>query len=187
MELKKYFEIIHLAEKLKNTTRHCVTSAGRTESVAEHSWRAALMAYFLKDEFPKADINKVILMCIFHDMGEAFTGDIPTFEKNKNDEKKENEILYDWINSLPRNYSQELKELFDEMNEQQTVEAKIYKAIDKTEAVIQHNESPISSWLELEYELQKNYGKENCEFSEYMKNFRSQILDDTNKKIQEGK
>ena len=69
----------------------------------------------------------------------------------------------------------------------QTVEAKIYKAIDKTEAVIQHNESPISSWLELEYELQKNYGKENCEFSEYMKNFRSQILDDTNKKIQEGK
>ena len=187
MELKKYFEIIHLAENLKNTTRHCVTSAGRTESVAEHSWRAALMAYFLKDEFPKADINKVILMCIFHDMGEAFTGDIPTFEKNKNDEKNENEILYDWINSLPRNYSQELKELFDEMNEQQTVEAKIYKAIDKTEAVIQHNESPISSWLELEYELQKNYGKENCEFSEYMKNFRSQILDDTNKKIQEGK
>lgn len=187
MELKKYFEIIHLAENLKNTTRHCVTSTGRTESVAEHSWRAALMAYFLKDEFPQADINKVILMCIFHDMGEAFTGDIPTFEKNKNDEKNENEILYDWINSLPRNYSQELKELFDEMNEQQTVESKIYKAIDKTEAVIQHNESPISSWLELEYELQKNYGKENCEFSEYMKNFRSQILDDTNKKIQEGK
>ena len=187
MELKKYFEIIHLAENIKNTTRHCVTSTGRKESVAEHSWRAALMAYFLKDEFPQADINKVIMMCIFHDMGEAFTGDIPTFEKNKNDEKNENKILYEWINSLPTNYSQELKELFDEMNEQQTVEAKIYKAIDKTEAVIQHNDSPISSWLELEYELQKNYGKENCEFSEYMKNFRSQILDDTNKKIQEGK
>ncbi len=37
------------------------------------------MAYFVQDEFPEADIDKVIQMCIFHDMGEAITGDIPAF------------------------------------------------------------------------------------------------------------
>ena len=30
-----------------------------------------MMAYFMQDEFPEADIDKVIKMCIFHDMGEA--------------------------------------------------------------------------------------------------------------------
>ncbi|MFR6394667.1 MAG: HD domain-containing protein [Oscillospiraceae bacterium] len=35
--------ILHTAEKLKDTTRHCCTSGGRRESVAEHSWRLALM------------------------------------------------------------------------------------------------------------------------------------------------
>ena len=41
------------------------------------------MAYFMKDEFPEANMDKVIRMCIIHDLGEAFTGDIPTFEKQK--------------------------------------------------------------------------------------------------------
>lgn len=38
---------LHVAEKLKDTPRHCYTSGGRRESVAEHSWRVALMAFFL--------------------------------------------------------------------------------------------------------------------------------------------
>ena len=33
----------------------------------------------VQDEFLEADIDKVIQMCIFHDMGEAITGDIPAF------------------------------------------------------------------------------------------------------------
>ena len=79
MEPRQLLNILQTAEILKNTTRHCYTSGGRHESVAEHSWMAALMAYFLKDEFPEADMNNVITMCLIHDLGEAFTGDIPTF------------------------------------------------------------------------------------------------------------
>ena len=43
--------LLHTAEKLKDTTRHCDTSGGRRESVAEHSWRLTLMAFFLRSEF----------------------------------------------------------------------------------------------------------------------------------------
>ena len=92
MEVKKYLDLIHLAENLKNSTRHCQTSSGRDESVAEHCWRISLMAYFLKDEFPDADIDKVIKMCIIHDLGEAFTGDIPTFDKTSANEQSEEEL-----------------------------------------------------------------------------------------------
>lgn len=97
MNLEKYFEIMHLTEKLKNNTRHSWLSSGRRESVAEHCYRLTLMAYFMKDEFKDADIDKVIRMCMFHDIGEAFTGDIPTFEKKEKDSLKEEKIVENWI------------------------------------------------------------------------------------------
>ena len=85
MEPRKLLEIMSVAERLKDAARHCDTSGGRRESVAEHSWRTALMAYFVSDEFPGADLEKLLKMCLIHDLGEAFTGDIPTFEKTEAD------------------------------------------------------------------------------------------------------
>ena len=85
MKPEKLLEALHTAEKLKDTTRHCYTSKGRHESVAEHSWRIALMAFWLRDEFPQADMDKVIRMCLIHDLGECFTGDIPAFDKTAAD------------------------------------------------------------------------------------------------------
>ena len=71
MTPRQLLDILRVAERLKDTTRHCYTSGGRHESVAEHSWRIALMAYFLRDEFPEADMNKLIRMCLIHDLGEV--------------------------------------------------------------------------------------------------------------------
>ena len=96
MEAAALLQALHTAERLKDATRHCYTSGGRHESVAEHSWRISLMAYWVSDEFPEADMNKVIRMCLIHDLGEAFTGDIPTFLKTSSDEKREDKLLADW-------------------------------------------------------------------------------------------
>ena len=71
MDVGAYLDVMHLAERLKDTLRHCYTSGGRRESVAEHSWRIALMAMFLQDEFPEADMHKVMEMCLIHDLGGA--------------------------------------------------------------------------------------------------------------------
>ena len=79
MEARALLDALHVAERLKDETRHCYTAGGRHESVAEHSWRIALMAFWMKDEFPDVDIDKVIRMCLIHDLGECFIGDIPTF------------------------------------------------------------------------------------------------------------
>ena len=126
MDINRYMELLDRAEKLKNNTRHSWTSSGRHESIAEHSWRLAFMAYFMKDEFPDVDINKVILMCMMHDFGEAFTGDIPAFDKTSDDENTEENVIKEWIDSLPEPYRAELAELFAEMKERKTTEAKLY-------------------------------------------------------------
>lgn len=69
------------------------------------------------------------------------------------------------------------------MKELQTKEAKTYKALDKLEAVISHNESDLSTWLPLEYDLQLTYGKENIQFSEYLKALSERIDEWTKNKI----
>ena len=185
MEARKLIEALTVAERLKDTTRHCYTSGGRPESVGEHSWMMTLMAFFMRDEFPGVDMDKVIRMCIIHDLGECFTGDIPTFDKTAAHEEKEENLLNAWVASLPEPYATEMAELYREMDARQTTEAKIYKAIDNMEAVIQHNFSDLSTWIPREYELNKTYGNDKVAFSEYLTGLRREIREDTLKKLGE--
>ena len=188
MEPKKLLEILSVAEKLKCNTRHCYTSSGRKESVAEHSWRLGLMAMLIagEAEFQDADMNKVIQMCLIHDLGEAFTGDIPAFAKVESDSQKEEEIYENWVAGFPEPQRTQFQELLKEMEALETREAKIYKALDKLEAVIQHDESDIATWIPLEYDLQLEYGKEQVKFSTYFKNLKSVIDEWTKNKIAEA-
>ena len=187
MQPTELLRIMSVAEKLKCNTRHCYTSSGRHESVAEHSWRLGLFAMLVANEFPEADMDKVIRMCLIHDLGEAFTGDIPSFEKTKNDEEKEENVLDEWIASFPEPERSQWQALYEEMNALETTEAKIYKALDKMEAIIQHDESDISTWIPLEYELQFEYGKENVQFSPYLRKLREEIDHITSEKIEKAK
>lgn len=183
MKPAELLQILHTAEKLKDTTRHCDTSGGRRESVAEHSWRLALMACLLRDEFPALDMDKVVRMCLIHDLGECFTGDIPSFLKTGADAAREDSLLARWVSSLPAPYCTDMAALYAEMDALETQEARLYKALDKLEAVIQHNEAPISTWLPREYALNLTYADENVAFSPYLTALRETVRDETKAKI----
>jgi putative hydrolase of HD superfamily len=185
MEPRILLETLAVAERLKDTTRHCYTRKGRHESVAEHCWMMTLMAYFVRDEFPEADMDKVIRMCLIHDLGEAFTGDIPSFDKTAENEKTEERLLRDWVDTLPEFYREEMTSLYGEMEKRETLEAKIYKAIDNLEAVIQHNISDLATWIPKEYELNKTYGDDKVAFSEYLRDLRAEVRRDTERKLGE--
>lgn len=185
MNPKTLIQNLAVAERLKDATRHCYTSGGRHESVAEHSWRMTLMAYWVSDEFLEANLEKLFKMCLIHDLGEAFTGDIPSFEKTQANEKQEAELLYEWTSSLPEPFASEMTALYHEMEERQTLEARIYKALDNLEALISHNESDLSTWIPLEYDLQMTYGNDKVTFSEYLTRLRDQVREDSKRKIAE--
>ena len=185
MKPAELLDILRVAERLKCNTRHCVTSTGRPESVAEHSWRIALMAMLLKEEFAGADMDKVIKMCLIHDLGEAFTGDVPAFNKTAAHEAEEEARLSAWVEALPGDVRGTFRALYAEMNAMETEEAKIYKALDKIEAVIQHNESDIDTWLPLEYDLQFTYADSNTSFHPYLKALDREVDAWTKRKIEE--
>ena len=187
MNPRDFLDILHVAERLKDTTRHCTTSKRRPESVAEHSWRIALMALLLRGEFPALDIDRVVAMCLIHDLGECFTGDIPSFLKTEADTETEDSLLAQWVASLPAGVSQELAALYREMDALETPEAKLYKALDKLEAVIQHNEAPLDTWAENEYALNQTYAFENVAWSDWLTALRREILADTLRKIETEK
>ena len=183
MEPRTLLNVLTTAERLKDTTRHCYTTRGRHESVAEHSWMLTLMTFFLRDEFPEADMDKVMKMCVIHDLGECFTGDIPTFDKTAANEQTEETLLNNWVNSLPQPYRDEMTALYAEMNARQTLEAKIFKALDNLEAVFQHNLSDLSTWIPKEYQLNQTYGTDKAAFSPYLTALREELRKDTLKKI----
>ena len=159
---RELIDFLGIAEKMKCNTRHSWTSTNRKESVAEHSWRLSLIALLLEREIENVDFQKIIKMCIIHDLGEAIT------------------IL---IEKLPEPQKTDMFTLFEEMEKRETIESKIYKALDRLEAVIQHNEAPIDSWLPLEYELQQSYGWEEAQVHERLSQLRQTAKQDTIDKI----
>ena len=177
MRPEEMLDILKRAGRLKTMTRHCYTEPDRKESVADHSWRVALMAMLLTGEgdLRGVDMDRVILMCLIHDLGEAFTGDVPTFMKSDGDEKKEEQLYLEWVETFPQAQREEWLGLLKEMIELETPEARTYKALDKLEALIAHDESDIDTWLPLEYELQLTYGKDAVSFSTYLAALREAI------------
>ena len=162
---EQFIDFLGRIEKLKSVPRHCVTADGVVENVAAHSWRTAVMAYLMKDELEDIDTDKVIRMCLLHDIGEAVTGDIPTFEKTEEHEEVEKQAV--------------------EMDAQETKEARVYKALDKLEAVIQHNQSDIRTWLPLEYDLQKTYAAEAVKGFPFLERLQEESVKETERKIEE--
>ena len=77
--------------------------------------------------------------------------------------------------------------MYAEMDARQTVEAKIFKAMDSLEAVIQHNESDLSTWTDHERELNLVYGYDKVAFSDYLTALRDEIKADTIAKIEAEK
>ena len=58
MEPKEFLAFLARLEKLKCNTRHSWTSSGRHESVAEHSWRLAMLAMLLRERLPELRVLK---------------------------------------------------------------------------------------------------------------------------------
>lgn len=186
MQPRELLDFLSLMEPMKFRTRHSWTSDGTHETVAAHSWRLALLSMLVAPQFPELDMDKVLRMCVLHDIGEAVTGDIPAFLKTETHEQGELDAVSGLLARLDEPLKAAWGALFAEMEARESREARLYKALDRLEAVIQHNEADLSTWLPLEYDLQRTYGQEDVKPFPYLSELRAQMLADTERKVNGG-
>jgi len=104
------------------------------ESVAEHSFRVAVIAYVLAKHEPKADTQKVVLMSLFHDFHEARTGD-HNYVNKKYVAIDEEGAINDLAKELP--FGQEIVSLINEFNARKTIEAKLSYDADQIDFILE--------------------------------------------------
>lgn len=152
-------DFLRRAERLKDTLRCAYTTSGRTESVAEHTWRLTLLAITFADELPDVDLLKLLKICILHDLGEAVDGDIPAPLQSTTAAKsaKERDDFLFLVETLPHDVKSEFVSLWDEYEGGESPEARVAKALDKLETILQHNQGLNPDGFDYEFNLK--YGK----------------------------
>lgn len=158
-DLDGILSFLRHAEQLKNTCRSAWTSEGRSESTAEHTWRLCLMAMLFEREYPGLNHARLIKMCIIHDLGEVIAGDIPAIEQEEGSDKSEQERLdlLKLLKPLPEVLRNDITALWDEYEAAATPEAKLVKAFDKLETILQHNQG--KNPPDFNYRFNLGYGK----------------------------
>ena len=160
-ELSGILDFLRATEALKTAARSGWTSAGQQESVAEHTWRLCLMALVFHSAFPDVDFARLIRICIIHDLGEAVSGDVPAPEQARRGGSKaadERRDLVQLLESLPVQLRDEITSLWDEYEAAQSPEAKLAKALDKLETILQHTQG--RNPTEFDYRFNLTYGRQ---------------------------
>lgn len=178
-DLNGVLNFLRAAEQLKDTIRSAHTSEGREESVAEHTWRLCLMAMLLADSYPEIDTLKLIKLCIIHDLGEAVSGDIPAIHQVPGVDKsiEERKDFLSLVEPLPDRLKVELIDLWDEYDQAQTDEARLAKALDKLETVLQHTQG--KNPADFNYGFNIPYGKKWTNSDSLTQQIRTIIDEDT--------
>ena len=175
-ELKGILDFLRAAEQLKDTTRTSWTSRGTQENVAAHTWRLCLMAMLFAHEFPDIDVAKLLKICIVHDLGEAVSGDISAKLQEGMPPKAEQERadLLLLTAPLPASLRADIVGLWEEYEAATSREAKLAKALDKLETIMQHNQG--ENPADFDYRFNLGYGRQHTVGSALIERVR-EILD----------
>ncbi|MBE5959618.1 MAG: HD domain-containing protein [Lachnospiraceae bacterium] len=150
--LKKQMEFILEVDKLKNIYRQSYVSDGsRHEEDADHSWHLALMALLLSEHANSdIDVLKTIGMVLIHDIVEIDAGDTYAYDSKGNTTKREREEkAADRIfNILPGDQAVYLRELWEEFEAYETMEAKFAHVLDNAQPLMLNNATNGKAWRE---------------------------------------
>lgn len=162
--VKYFYEMGHL----KQVQRSGWLQIGirNPESVAEHSYRTAIIGYILAS-LEGADAEKTAIMCLFHDTAEARIGDLNWTAKRYLSVKEGEQIaLTEQLERLPQGIAQKVGTLVDEYEERSSYEGRLAREADLLECILQAREyqtrgyAEAQDWIDGCYEsLQTETGK----------------------------
>jgi len=98
------------------------------ESVAEHTFGVMCIAWTLARLTPAADSDRLLAMCLVHDMPEARMGDLNSVQKQYV-AADENKAVEHMTRGLP--FGADIREMIDEFNTGTTLEARLANDADQ--------------------------------------------------------
>lgn len=132
--MKNIANFLFEAGMLKRTPRSGFQFLGTgAESVAEHIFRTTYIGYALGRMAAGVDVNRMVKMCLFHDLPEARTGDL-NYVNKKYVNANERKAVDDLAQTLP--FGGEIRDLIIEFNEGTTEEAKLARDADQLEMIL---------------------------------------------------
>jgi len=133
--LNRIVQFLFEAGMLKKTPRTGYQFLGSgAESVADHTFRTVLIGYTLSNAIPQIDSGRVLLMCLFHDLPEARTGD-HNYVNKKYVVVDEDKALKDQVEGLP--FSSEILAVASEFNAGRTLEAQVARDADQLDLILE--------------------------------------------------
>lgn len=148
--LMKDIEFIVELDKMKSIFRMTsVIGEDRHEDDAQHSWHISVMAMLLSEYAnEKVDTCKVIKMLLTHDLVELYAGDTFCYDNIGNMDKRERELaaadkLY---GMLDEDKAKELRDLWDEFEEQKTPEAIFAASMDRLQPMLSNYNNNGGTW-----------------------------------------
>jgi putative hydrolase of HD superfamily len=119
---------------LKRTPRTGFQFLGSgAESVAEHSFRTAMIGYTLAQLDGQVDVGRVLQLCLFHDIPEARTGDL-NYVNKKYVKADEGQAIEDLARQLP--FGADYRATLQEFIGKQSREALLAHDADQLEMVL---------------------------------------------------
>src|SRR3990167_77895 len=103
------------------------------QTVAEHVHRVVYAGYVLATLEKNVDTDKVMKMCLFHDLAEARTSDL-NYVHQKYTESNEEKAIKDLAKTL--RFGKEILNVLQELKEKKTKEAQIAKDADQIEWIL---------------------------------------------------
>ncbi|HWR72100.1 MAG TPA: HD domain-containing protein [Nitrospirota bacterium] len=132
--MKNIANFLFEAGMLKRTPRTGYQFLGSgAESVAEHIFRTVYIGYALGRMTANANVDRIVKMCMFHDLPEARTGD-QNYVNKKYVDVDIRKAVEDMAS--PLSFGDEIKELIFEFEEGKTEEARIARDADQLELIL---------------------------------------------------
>lgn len=140
-DLQQITNFVYEIGILRKTPRSGFWFLGTGEqSVAEHLFRTAYIAYALAYLTPKADKNKIILMALVHDLAEGRTSDL-NYVHQRYGRLAEAKAFDDITAAVP--FGATLRDLYLEEQAKKTLEARIVKDADRLEWIASLREEEV--------------------------------------------
>ena len=132
--MERIANLLFEAGMLKRTPRTGFQFLGSgAESVAEHIFRTVYIGYGLGRLTEKADTERIIKMCLFHDLPEARTGDL-NYVNKKYVKADETRAINDLAATLP--FGEEIQDLIFEFLKGESLEAQLAQDADQLEMIL---------------------------------------------------